>query len=39
MKIAMIGTGNVGSALARGPRTTSHGIIPGVRNAADRATH
>jgi predicted dinucleotide-binding enzyme len=38
MKIAIIGTGNVGGALARGLKKTSHSVVLGARNVADRAT-
>ncbi len=38
MKIAVIGTGNVGSALARGLKKTSHSVVLGARNVGDKAT-
>jgi 8-hydroxy-5-deazaflavin:NADPH oxidoreductase len=38
MKIAIIGTGTVGSALARGLKQSSHSVILGARDVADRAT-
>lgn len=38
MKIAIIGTGNVGGALARGLSKTSHEVILGTRKLADKAT-
>src|SRR5690349_20495711 len=38
MKIAIIGTGTVGSALARGLKTSTHKIILGARDVTDRAT-
>ena len=38
MKIAIIGTGTVGSALARGLKKSPHKIILGARDVADRAT-
>jgi 8-hydroxy-5-deazaflavin:NADPH oxidoreductase len=38
MKIAIIGTGTVGSALARGFGKTTHSVVLGARNIADRAT-
>jgi 8-hydroxy-5-deazaflavin:NADPH oxidoreductase len=37
MKLAIIGTGNVGSALARGLGKSSHSVVLGARNVADRA--
>ena len=37
MKIAIIGIGNVGSALARGLTKTSHQLVLGVRNPGDAA--
>jgi predicted dinucleotide-binding enzyme len=38
VKIAIIGTGTVGSALARGLKKSPHKIILGARDVADRAT-
>jgi len=38
MKIAIIGTGTVGSALARGLKKSTHNIILGARDVTDRAT-
>jgi 8-hydroxy-5-deazaflavin:NADPH oxidoreductase len=38
MKIAIIGTGSVGSALAHGLEKTTHSVVLGARNSADRAT-
>src|ERR1700756_732453 len=38
MKIAIIGTGNVGSALARGLKKSSHMVVLGARDITDRAT-
>ena len=38
MKIAIIGTGNVGSALARGLKKSSHRVVLGARNITDSAT-
>ncbi len=38
MKIAIIGTGTVGSALARGLQKSSHKIILGARDVTDGAT-
>jgi len=35
MKIAVIGTGNVGGALAQGWAKAGHSVVLGVRNAAD----
>jgi 8-hydroxy-5-deazaflavin:NADPH oxidoreductase len=37
MKIAIIGTGNVGSALARGLRKTSYEVVLGTRKLTDKA--
>lgn len=37
MKIAIIGIGNVGSALARGFAKTAHKLVLGVRNTGDAA--
>ena len=37
MKIAIIGTGNVGSALARGLKKSSHMVVLGARDITDRA--
>jgi 8-hydroxy-5-deazaflavin:NADPH oxidoreductase len=38
MKISIIGTGNVGSALARGLKKSSHTVVLGARDIANRAT-
>jgi len=38
MKIAIIGIGNVGSALARGFAKTAHKLVLGVRNTGDAAS-
>jgi 8-hydroxy-5-deazaflavin:NADPH oxidoreductase len=38
MKIAIIGTGTVGSALARGLKKSTHRVVLGARDLADRAT-
>ncbi len=38
MKIAIIGTGNVGSALARGLKGSSHIVVLGARDITDKAT-
>lgn len=38
MKIAIIGTGNVGGALARGLKKTGHAVVLGARDINDRAT-
>src|SRR5215471_21637310 len=38
MKIAIIGTGNVGSALARGLKKSSHRVVLGARKITDSAT-
>jgi predicted dinucleotide-binding enzyme len=38
MKIAIIGTGNVGSALARGLKETSHRVVLGARDSSNKAT-
>jgi predicted dinucleotide-binding enzyme len=35
MKVAIVGTGNVGGALARGLTQAGHRVVLGVRNAAD----
>src|SRR5215468_231148 len=37
MKIAIIGTGTVGSALAHGLGKTTHSVVLGARDIADRA--
>jgi 8-hydroxy-5-deazaflavin:NADPH oxidoreductase len=37
MKIAIIGTGNVGGAVARGLKKSSHTIVLGTRNVTDKA--
>jgi predicted dinucleotide-binding enzyme len=38
MKISIIGTGNVGSALARGLKKSSHTVVLGARDITNRAT-
>jgi len=38
VKIAIIGTGNVGSALARGLKKSSHAVVLGARDVTDQAT-
>ena len=38
MKIAIIGTGNVGGAIARGLKKSSHTMVLGTRNVTDKAT-
>src|SRR6516164_4224955 len=38
MKIAIMGTDNVGGALARGLKKSSHRVVLGARNITDSAT-
>src|SRR5262249_9070468 len=38
MKIAIVGTGNVGSALAQGLKKSSHRVVLGARKITDSAT-
>jgi len=38
MKIAIIGTGNVGGAVAQGLRKSSHTIVLGARDVTKKAT-